>query len=242
MSYETDTKTSIAAILGFVVSLIGCCLPTGLLGAVLGVFGLIGIGRSGGRVGGKGLAIAAIIIGILSTLIQIGLVVGGLTWARQVFPFGVQSGEFLSHLEASEYDEARTLLVAPLNGADDASLAAFSQAVQDDLGKFVSAPDSLGSLWSGWMELGQQLSSSQIPMSVPIALQFEQERAMAQYVFDPQTMAGTIPAMADIQITTINGDNYRLSDYVSGPGTTIPALPDADAGSVDPEIETDDGP
>ena len=69
-------RTSVMAILSLVCSLI-CCIPgLGILGSLLGVFALIGIGGSRGRVGGKGLAISGIIIGILMTVIWIGAFIG----------------------------------------------------------------------------------------------------------------------------------------------------------------------
>ena len=146
-SIVADPKTSLAAIFGFIVSLIGCCIPMGILGVVLGAFGLIAVNRSNGRVGGKGLAIAAIIIGLLNTMVWIGGAVAAVQWGRQVKVFGDEAGSFLSLIEAQQYDEARAKLTGTVATADDAALAAYSDAVHGPLGSYVSTPDSIGGMF-----------------------------------------------------------------------------------------------
>ncbi|MFG0307083.1 MAG: DUF4190 domain-containing protein [Phycisphaerales bacterium JB040] len=223
-----DQKTSLSAIIGFVLSLVGCCLPTGILGVVLGVFGLIGIGRSGGRVGGKGLAIAAIIIGVLNTVVQIGLVIGLVQWGRSAAQFGDRAGAFLTALEQGDYDEARGWLAGSVSGAGDAELTAFSDAVQEDLGTFVSTPDSILSLFGGWLEFGQQMQQHQIPMAVPVVLTFEQDRAMMLYAWNPQNTGTPMPPMTDLRIVLRDGTAITLSDFVAGapPAGDAPATGD----------------
>ncbi len=69
-------RTSILAILSLVCSLI-CLIPgTGVLAAIFGISALVGIRGSRGRVGGTGLAIAGLIVGLLFTMVWIGIVVG----------------------------------------------------------------------------------------------------------------------------------------------------------------------
>ena len=64
--YHEPERTSIAAILGLVLSCIGCCGGvTAILGVFLSIFGIVGVSRSKGRVGGMGFAIAGLLIGIL---------------------------------------------------------------------------------------------------------------------------------------------------------------------------------
>jgi hypothetical protein len=63
----TSGKAISSVILG-VLSLMLCSVFTGLPAIILGAFGLRDIGRSQGRVGGKGLAIAGIVTGSLSFL------------------------------------------------------------------------------------------------------------------------------------------------------------------------------
>lgn len=229
-----DQKTSLSAIIGFVLALVGCCLPTGILGVVLGVFGLIGIGRSGGRVGGKGLAIAAIIIGVLNTVVQIGLVIGLVQWGRSTAQFGDRAGAMLTAIEQGDYDEARGFLSGDVALATDAELAAFSDQVNNTLGSFVSTPDSIVALFGGWIEFGQQMQQHQIPMAVPVVLTFEHDRAMMLYVWEPQNAGPGMPSMTDLRLIYLDGTAITLSDYVS----TTPT-PDAPASTVDDQ--PDDG-
>ena len=70
--YAGPERTSALAVLSLILSL-ACCIPgLGLLGAGLGVGALIGISGSRGRVGGKGLAVAGIIVGILVSVAWVG--------------------------------------------------------------------------------------------------------------------------------------------------------------------------
>lgn len=66
-------KTNVLAIIGFVISIVGF-VWFNWLGVVLGVVALNQIKKSEGREGGRGLAIAAIVIGALDVLL-IGLTI-----------------------------------------------------------------------------------------------------------------------------------------------------------------------
>ncbi|MFO8012446.1 MAG: type II secretion system protein GspG [Phycisphaerae bacterium] len=70
-------KTSGLAVAGLVVGLAGFCLPVlgGLVGLILGIASVRQIKRSGGTVGGRGLAIAAVVVSAVSLLV--GLVLAG---------------------------------------------------------------------------------------------------------------------------------------------------------------------
>ncbi|MFT5424150.1 MAG: hypothetical protein ACI89L_001943 [Phycisphaerales bacterium] len=248
--YEDETKTSIAAILGFVVSLIGCCLPMGLLGVVLGVFGLIGIGRSGGRVGGKGLAIAAIIIGILNTMIWVGVAAGALVVGRQARAVGNDMQTVLVALDAGDYDGARGMFVGSLATADDASLKAFGDTVQAEFGDFGSLPDSLGELISGFFETAPLLQNYQGRNDqIPISAKFENGRVLLLFVTDNTGRhgpgKGSVVPMLDMAVVGMDGTEVRLSDYVTVTPTTLkrpdPAGPDTPA-EPDAPTDPDDGP
>src|SRR5262245_43405191 len=88
-------RTSILAIISLILSLI-CIIPGfGLLGAIFGLAGLIGIMQSRGRVGGTGLAVAGMILGLLFSAVWIGVGLGM-----------VKAGKFF-----------QGQLMGPLNGA-----------------------------------------------------------------------------------------------------------------------------
>src|SRR5690349_14731093 len=83
-------RTSILAILALICALI-CIIPgMGLLAAILGISAAIGISGSRGRVGGMGLAIAGIVLGLLFSMIWVGIVLG----SRQALGFA-QSNLFV---------------------------------------------------------------------------------------------------------------------------------------------------
>lgn len=213
-SFEANPKTSVTAVLGLVVSLIGCCLPAGPLGALLGVLALLNVRRSRGRLGGKGLAVAAIIIGVLNTLLWASLLYVSVGWHRSVIQFGDRAGVFLTHTERGEFDEARALLTGPMASANDDTFAAFSQAVRADLGGFVSSPNTVGGLWSGWVMWDKTLDQHRVPLAVPVIQEFENGQAIVQYILDPTRVIEKVPAMTDLKITTSNGTSYRLSQYL----------------------------
>ena len=71
-SSKTSGKAIASLVLGF-LSIVGMCL-TGIPGLILGIMGLGDVNRSGGRVGGKGLAIFGIVLsslGIVWTIIAV---------------------------------------------------------------------------------------------------------------------------------------------------------------------------
>ena len=81
---KTSGKAIASLVLGL-LSLVGACL-TGIPGLILGILGLNEINRSGGRVGGKGIAIFGIVLsglGILWTvMLLIGLMLPGVIAVR----------------------------------------------------------------------------------------------------------------------------------------------------------------
>jgi hypothetical protein len=64
------TGTSIAAVVSLVLGILSFCLLflAGIPAIIVGVLGLRAIGQSGGRLGGRGMAVAGIILGVLGVL------------------------------------------------------------------------------------------------------------------------------------------------------------------------------
>ena len=69
-----DGKAIAALVLG-VMSLVGCWALTGIPAIILGLMSRRDIARSGGTLGGDGLALGGLITGILSTILSVGLVI-----------------------------------------------------------------------------------------------------------------------------------------------------------------------
>jgi hypothetical protein len=219
--YPEPDRTSIAAVLSLVCSLV-CCIPgLGVLGTVLGVFGLIGIGRSNGRVGGKGLAIAGIIIGLLVSALWIGIVFGGMNVGRmmmtKLFPAG---GQIITHIENDEFDQARAMLVGNVSQASDEQLIAFREAYMAKVGGYVSSPTTFGELFEGYRQLGQIMQQYQGRNgAIPIPATFDGGPAMIALVV-PQSgnrgpAPGTLMPIEDVEVIAPDGTTFSISGFMA---------------------------
>ncbi len=163
-------RTSVLAILSLVCSLI-CFIPgLSAIGSLLGVFALLGISASKGRVKGTGLAIAGIAVGVVVSLIWFGIAIAAQKGASQYISFG----QVISDVDAGSYDAARGQLVnaaRPL--ATDERLAAFKAEYEADAGSIQGWPSGFVQVFQDFMSLGkagQQPDNSRIPYGDPIPL------------------------------------------------------------------------
>lgn len=239
-------RTSVMAILSLVCSII-CCIPgLGLLGTVLGVFALIGIGGSRGRVGGKGLAIAGIILGMLVTVIWIGLVIGG---SRAFGAYQGLVGPIMTNIEARDYDAARASFDPTLSTVDDAALDAFRAAYQAELGSYQRTPD-------GWIEYIQLFTNPDVGPNmqkfqgrndiIPNPMIFDQGPALVIFQIDPANQSGPQPQFNDVGVILSSGTEIRLTDFAgelsppdaspdaSPPAEPAPEAEGGDEGGADP--------
>lgn len=146
-AYATPPRTSVLAVLSFLCSIPCCFIPgAGLLGVLFGALGVSFIASSRGRLSGRGLAVAGIILGIISTTLWVFACVGGMQaytfWNKQMQP--AASGVVVAAAE-SRPDEARKFM-SPGAAAevDDARLADFGQAIVAAHGQVVGAS---GDFW-----------------------------------------------------------------------------------------------
>ncbi|MEL6328053.1 MAG: DUF4190 domain-containing protein [Planctomycetota bacterium] len=139
MQPEPD-RTSILAICSLVCSLI-CCIPgLSVLGLVLGIVALIGIGASQGRIGGKGLAIAGVIISLLISIAWGGLIFTVAQGTRVVS----QLGGFFEAAANDDAQTARGYLGQNASGAvTDIQIIEFGDRIEADYGAFVSYPQGV---------------------------------------------------------------------------------------------------
>lgn len=67
--YVGEQRLSLMALFSLIFSLI-CFVPgAGLVGALLGIGGLVSIGKSRGRLTGKGLAITGLVLGLILSVL-----------------------------------------------------------------------------------------------------------------------------------------------------------------------------
>ncbi len=207
-------RTSVMAILSLVTSLIGCCLPIGILGVLLGIFSLLGIGKSQGRVTGKGLAISGIIVGLVTTALWVGAYVAV---QKGIGVYAESTGEVITAIETGDYTTARAAL-APTTTISDEQFDAFRAKYQDGLGSFVRTPEGFVELIQSFVDptVGPQMESYQGQQNMmPITGFFDSGNALMLFFIDPNTQGPSgMPAYTDIVIVLPDGTEVRLTDAV----------------------------
>ena len=122
-------KTSVAAVLSLVCGILGCFIVTGILAVILGIVGLRKTRDP--QVSGRGLAIAGIILGVLTMLpTVIGLATGGLAFwgvAKMTEEPRRAAREWMVALSAGDVDKAASLSTA---GVTRERLAEASETVK----------------------------------------------------------------------------------------------------------------
>ncbi len=211
--YAEPQRTSIMAILALVCSLIGlvvCCIPgPEILGVLLAVISLVLIGGSGGRVGGKGLAIAALIIGVLMAIVKVGLylmISAGVGLAAQNFD------TLMTDLQARDFNGARTLLVSPAADISDDEMELFVATYEAEFGAYQSAPKGLFDYIASFVDpavSSQMQGYTGTGSEMPVPATFDSGLAPAIMQFDQQ--AGP-EAITDIIIIMPDGSELRLSE------------------------------
>ncbi len=216
-------RTSVMAILSLVFSLVGCCLPIGLLGSLFGVFSLVGISGSQGRVTGKGLAIAGIVIGLITTGIW-----GGAYFAidKSMRMYGNITGSVIADIEAGDFASARTALSPNVTFTDE-QFVQFHDAYADNLGSFKGTPDGIIEFIQTFSDpavvQGMQVVQGRSDV-IPIPGIFDQGPALMLFQFDPTQASGDKPIYIDIIVVLADGTEIKLSEPVETPET--PETPD----------------
>lgn len=237
-------RTSVLAVIALVFGLV-CFIPgLGAIGAICGVAALFLISQSRGRLGGMGLAIAGILLGLLFTALQIGLIVGALQIQRKfrdevLAPMGAM---FVA-IEAGDFASARQHFVAPHAAQiTDADFEKFRTAYHEKVGVFKEPPRSVVEFFSAYASFGSAMQKLQGRQdSAPFPAIFANGPALVVYQMDsaagrrpkqPINIAvngqqttvavGDFP-LKNVQILTQQGDSIILYD----PGTTIGDAPAA---------------
>lgn len=241
--YDAPPRTSVLAVTSLVLSLI-CCIPgLGLLGAGFGAGSLMAIGGSRGRIGGRGVAIAGIIIGLLVSIAWVGIAVAvqrGVGVMSTMMYGSVDA--FMRDVENGDFDAARGQLAGPVALASDEQLEAFRSGYQAAYGSFVSVPTKF---WSevipAYMEVGQQIQPYQGRQNfVPVPATFDSGRVLMLVIVDPHGNAGRAPQnamtmpLSDVWIVLPDRTELRLMNTggASVPGSASGAVPGAVPGGA----------
>lgn len=229
--YDADAmseppRTSAMAVVSLVISFLGCCSPVGLLAALLGMFSLVGISKSQGRVTGKGLAIAAIIIGLITAMVGIGVYIGSGVLYKRVYAGLTEP--LMADIEAGDFNSAQSSLVSTITTEQ---LTQFREAYHNELGNFTGVP-------GGWFEAMEAFSDPNVGSAassasgqqgvIPIPGYFDQGTALMIFRLDQRTTNQSgVPTFSDIVIVLPNGDELKLSaPAINPPPTEAPATPD----------------
>lgn len=158
-----ESRTSVLAILSLVCSLI-CIVPgLGLLGAILGISALFSISRSQGAVRGNGMAVTGVVVGLLVSVLWIGLGIGA-AQLSQMFGknFVGPVGSMVTAIEAGDYKTARQSFDPRLNAAvTDEQIKAFADAYQAELGHYRAMPKTLVEMIGAYGNIGPRLQNYQ---------------------------------------------------------------------------------
>ncbi|MBL4808849.1 MAG: DUF4190 domain-containing protein [Phycisphaerales bacterium] len=229
--YNEPERTSIAAILGLVLSCIGCCGGiTAIPGVFLSIFGIVGISRAKGRLGGMGFAIAGLLIGLLTLALWGGIVGAGVFGVRQMDTAVVQPMfGVLGDIESDDFDAARAGLGSPAADASDEEMIAFREGYQAMLGSVVSTPKGLVDWVRDVMEFGGSISQfSGKSNMIPIPMEFDQGKGLVLIFFDQNQANSGAPVATEIVVFDEFGNSVSL------PAGIVKSLP-----VVVPESGTD---
>ncbi|MBS0195515.1 MAG: DUF4190 domain-containing protein [Planctomycetes bacterium] len=229
-----EERTSVTAIIGLVFSLI-CCVPLfGVIGAMLGVTALVFIAKEGGRLAGRGIAIAAVAVGILMTFAWVLFLVVVMTaFGKMHDELVVPVDKLMQSVEANDL----TAVKAGITGTSSqkltqADLDAFRAAYSKELGKYKSAPSGAWDAVQQWMALSQQMQRYQGNTQgvLPMPFLFDKGPALVVVVVDRTSnpaATGTF-SFSNIQIVT------RLNSTIT--------LYDPDNRPIPPEVKSPDAP
>ena len=238
--YQEPERTSVMAVLSLVFGILGCCtVVTAPVGLILGIFSVIGINKSKGRVGGMGFAIAGIVISILSLLLTVFIFIG-FRGAASVFfsEFGGKVEAVFTDVRSGDYDAVRSAMGSPGADTSDEDLAAFHAAYSQDLGEFVGMPDGIGELFSSYGVVINQFEPYNGRQGyIPMPARFDSGWVLVIYVMNPAGGNGNAPALEKLILIGSDGTEYTIPPDA---GDEESANRPLDSASTD--SDTDDSP
>lgn len=239
-------RTSLMAILALVLGI--ACLPgLGVLAVIFGIASIIAISNARGRLIGTGMAVTGVVLGLLFSVIWIGLGIGAnqarnALYAKVITP----TNEVISSFDATGDPQIIRNLFSPAVSAtiSDAQIIAFRDAYRAETGAFKSVPNGFMEAIRAYSRFGQQMQKYQTRPGqqagdvIPVPAEFEKgwvllilrmdmTRTGGPSVQFPSpnggvTVRNTPPPqtnlpLIDIAIETISGKTIRLSEMPGGP-------------------------
>ena len=213
-------RVSALAVSSLVASLL-CCPPMGLIGAVLGVAALPGIARSGGQLGGRSLALAGIVAGLITTMLWGGLVVGMGLGLRTLDQYGLA----IQAMQKSDYLTAQAALEVPSNATfPEEQIDAFAERVTAEWGMLQGFPQGVGAYGKAYWSIDFGLSAvglaenKGISNPMPVPARFDKGVTTVILVFGDGPMPGSSqPRLAELGVQAGDGSMIWLSDFERTP-------------------------
>ena len=217
-----EQRTSILAILALILSLLGLCVPgLGLLGLIFGIVAMILIGQSEGRLGGRGISAAGIVLGLLFSVLWLALFAG----AKKVADvFGTQivapAAATMTAIEAGDWKTARAGFVASTaDKLTDEDFETFRKAYRDQVGNYQSAPAGFWEFLGQISQMGPAMSKFQNNSNglIPLPMTFANGKAVIALQINPQSGSatsggqGSVP-VTNMQLMTTDGKTFTLYD------------------------------
>lgn len=223
LTEPAERRTSVLAVVSLVVGVLGCvtfCIPgPGAIALVLGGVAVLMIGRSGGRLTGMGVAVTAIVLGLLSSLASIVVWAGGATVVGEMNRMAATpTAEFLRAADAGDLPKARSYLLREADTAvTDAALAEFAGAVRRDAGRPVGPPTGPLDMLVGGRAVSalfQPLGAATDSRVMPLPLRFEKGWALVGVVPVGQMgeSGGIKGHIANVVVVTPDGKALSLLD------------------------------
>ena len=236
-------RTSVLAIVALVFAV--PCIITGPIGLILGGIALLLIAMSGGRVRGVGLAVAAVVLGLLGTVGQVAVVWGTVQGAKMLVG---PTSRIMVATEAGDVAGVQGEMVAGVRPFVTAeSVAAFRTAYQAQLGSFTSAPtgiieyvERVGGMGSTW----KSYSGTNRNNEIPVPCDFANQKSLV-LLAAARTNVGSPTGLpiSDVGITLPDGTDVWLIGGTSPNqdgqplgAPTAPAAPQA-PGSATPDAQ-----
>lgn len=224
-----EQRTSVLAILSLVFGIL--CVPGfGVLGALLGVVALIVIANAAGRLSGRGLAIAGLVISLLVSVVWAAIIIGGYQLGKTLTgALGKSATAVLTSAESGDYATARAELTSAAQAAiTDDDFKQWVAAYQAEVGAFKRVPQGTIEFIMSYGNIGPIISKFQQGQDlIPVPCEFE--KGWALVVFQPDQrggQAGTRIPVMNVGVYSVSGKKYWLYN----PTPTIPPAP----GEVEP--------
>lgn len=218
-----------------------CFIPgVGFIAALLAVFALVGIASSKGRVGGTGLAIAALVLGLISTAFWGAIGYGAWQVTNQFSSFATApAANLLAAVGKGDHAAARAGVVDYTAALlTDEQLAKVKKELDEKLGAYQSSPKGLIELFGAYGEIAHLMK--QPPQNsepeIPIPLRFEKGAALVMIAIDPEKQPkgnkdiSKILPIRNLKVVTSDGTEIYLVDPKLLPKSSWKGAVQIDAG------------